>query len=325
VINGKIADNLAKLEQYFLADYCSIAIVNAELKYLCNLKIRILFKFNLIIKHPMKKYLGLAFIVALAVNVKAQHTLEKIWETDSIINLPESVLPDVRAKILYTSVMGNNPNDKDGIGGVAKIGMGGKAIDLNWITGLNSPKGLARFGNTLYAADLSDVVVIDIAKGKVKLKIPVDSAKFLNDITVSDKGIVYVSDSRTKRIHRVEGDKVTLYMENIAGVNGLKAIGNELFIAGGKTLWKADAGKKLTKIAELPNGGDGIEPAGNGDWLFSCWGGYVYYVHADGKYDLLLDTHLEKKNTADIGYDPVKRIVYVPTFWKKSIMAYQLK
>ncbi|ACU02677.1 MULTISPECIES: ATP-binding protein [Pedobacter] len=273
----------------------------------------------------MKQYLVVIFMVTASLSLKAQHSLEKLWETDSVINLPESVLPDIKAGILYASVMGNNPNDKDGIGGVAKLSTTGKMIDHDWITGLNSPKGLGRFGNTLYAADLSDVVVIDMAKGKVKLKIPVDSAKFLNDITVSDKGIVYVSDSRTKRIHRIEGNKVSLYMENVNGVNGLKAVGDELYIAGGKTLWKADANKKLTRIAELPNGGDGIEPVGNGDWLFSCWGGYVYYVHADGKYELLLDLHLEKKNTADIGYDPVNRIVYIPTFWKKSVMAYQLK
>jgi len=273
----------------------------------------------------MKKYFGLAFIMALSISIKAQHSLEKIWETDSVVNLPESVLPDIKNKILYVSVMGNNPNDKDGIGGVAKIGLDGKVIDLNWITGLNAPKGLTRIGNLMYAADLTDVVVIDIAKGKVTLKIPIDSAKFLNDITVSDKGIVYVSDTRTKRIHKVEKNIASLYMENVNSVNGLKAIGNDLYIAGGKTIWKADAQKKLTAIAELPYGGDGLEPIGNGDFLFTSWGGYVYYVYADGKYDLLLDTHLEKKNTADLGYDPVKSILYIPTFYKKTVMAYQLK
>lgn len=273
----------------------------------------------------MKKYLGLAFLIACAVNLNAQHRLEKIWETDSIINLPESVLPDVKSKVLYVSVMGNNPNDKDGIGGVAKIGLDGKVINMDWISGLNAPKGLARLGNMMYAADVTDVVVIDIAKGKVIRKIPIDSSVFLNDITVSDQGIVYVSDSRTKRIHRIEKNKPSVYMENISGVNGLKAIGPDLFIAGGKTIWKADVQRKMDRMADLPQGIDGLEPIGNGDFLATSWGGYVYYLYADGKYDLLLDTHLEKKNTADLGYDPVKRILYIPTFYKKSVMAYQLK
>lgn len=273
----------------------------------------------------MKKYLGLAFILALSVNLKAQHRLEKIWETDSVINLPESVLPDIKNKILYVSVMGNNPNDKDGIGGIAKLNLDGKVVDMDWVTGLNAPKGLARLGNIMYAADVTDVVVIDIAKAKVMLKIPIDSSVFLNDITVSDKGVVYVSDTRTKRIHKIEKNKPSVYMEDIAGVNGLKAIGTDLFIAGGKTVWKADAQKKMTRIAEIPHGGDGLEPVGNGDFLLTSWGGYVYYVYANGKHDVLLDTTLEKKNTADLGYDPVKKILYVPTFYKKSVMAYQLK
>lgn len=273
----------------------------------------------------MKTYIGFALAMMLSFPVLAQHTLEKLWETDTLINLPESVLPDFKAKLLYVSQMGNNPNDKDGIGGVAKIDLDGKIIDLNWVAGLNAPKGLARKGNLMYAADLTDVVVIDIAKGKVKQVIPVDSAKFLNDIAVDDQGRVYVSDSRTKRIHKIEKGEVSLYLENIAGVNGLKAIGKDLYIVGGKNLWKADREKKLTKIAELPNGGDGLEPVGNGDFLFTCWAGYIYYVYADGKFDLLLDTHLDKKNTADLGYDPVRKILYIPTFYKKSVMAYQLK
>ena len=273
----------------------------------------------------MKKILILVLLSGVSFNLKAQHSLLKLWETDSVINLPESVLPDVMSKILYVSIMGNNPNDKDGIGGVAKISPEGKILDPNWIQGLNSPKGLARMGNLMYAADLTDVVVIDISKGKIQRKIAIDSTKFLNDISVSDKGIVYVSDSKTKRIYRIENNIPILYIENLNGVNGLKAIGDDLYIIAGKNFWKANTEKELTKIAELPNGGDGLEPVGNGDFLFSCWGGYIYYVYASGKYELLLDTHLEKKNTADIGYDPVKRIVYIPTFYKKSVMAYQLK
>ena len=63
----------------------------------------------------------------------------------------------------------------------------------------------------------------------------------------------------------------------------------------------------------------------NGDLIVSEWVGYIYYVYANGQTELLLDTHNEKKNTADIGYDPVKKIIYVPTFFDKRVVAYQLK
>lgn len=274
----------------------------------------------------MKKYLISALLIGITTVVSAQeHTLTKLWETDSIINLPESVMPALKGKLIYASQMGNSVTDKDGIGGVATIGLDGKMINADWVTGLNAPKGMAQLKNTLYTADIDEVVMIDISKGKVTQKILIEGAGFLNDITVDDQGIVYVSDSKTQKVHRIEKGKVSTYLENVAGLNGLKCVGKDLYIAGGKTFWKVNAAKEMTKIAELPQGGDGIEPIGNGDFLFSSWSGYIYYVYADGKHELLLNTSAEKINAADIGYDPIRKIVYVPTFFKKSIAAYQLK
>jgi hypothetical protein len=177
----------------------------------------------------------------------------------------------------------------------------------------------------LYVADVSEVVVIDIAKGRIEKKIAPDSASGLNDITVDDKGVVYVSDSRTARIWQIKNDQPVLYLENMTGVNGLKSIGDDLYIAKGKSFIKADRNKNITVIAEMPQGGDGIEPVGNGDFIVTAWAGYIYYVHKDGTFETLLDSHVEKKNTADIGYDPEKRILYVPGFNAKIVTAYRLK
>jgi hypothetical protein len=273
----------------------------------------------------MKKVLSFVLIF-VAVSVQAQeHTLEKLWETDSVVAIPESVLPDIKKNVLYVSVIDGSPWEADGKGGVAKLETDGKNLQSGWITGLHAPKGMGQAGNRLYVADISDVVVIDIQQGKIEKKIAIDSAKGLNDITISDKGIVYVSDSRTAKIYRIENDVPTLYLENMKGVNGLKAVGDDLIIASGKSFIKANAQKQLTNIAELPQGGDGIEPVGNGDFIVTAWAGYVFYVHADGKVDTLLDTHEQKRNTADIGYDPVKKIIYVPTFNAKTVVAYRLK
>jgi hypothetical protein len=255
----------------------------------------------------------------------AQHLLEKLWETDSIVATPESVLPDPANNVLYISLIDGGPWDADGKGGVGKMDTDGKNYNGTWITGLHAPKGLGKFGNRLYVADLSDVVVIDIAGGKIEKKIPIPDATGLNDITVDGKGIVYVSDSRKATIHRIENDIPVLYLDKKTGVNGLKAIGSDLYIFNGKLFEKADTDKKITPFTELDMGGDGIEPVGNGDFILSIWAGYIYYAHADGKKELLLDTHLGNKKTADIGYDPAKKIVYVPTFLGRTVAAYRLK
>ncbi|HEY4150935.1 MAG TPA: ATP-binding protein [Chitinophagaceae bacterium] len=272
------------------------------------------------------KYILSALLAGLCFGAVAQqHQLEKVWETDTVVAIPESVLPDFQKKILYVSLIDGGGWDADGKGGVGKLGMDGKNYDSTWITGLNAPKGLGRYDNKLYAADISDVVVIDIANGKIIKKIPVPGASGLNDITVSEKGIVFVSDSKTARIWRIENDVPTLYLENVKGANGLKAIGSDLVYAEGKLLKKADAQKHLTQLAEVPQSIDGIEPVGNGDYIVTAWVGYIFYVYANGHVDTMLDTHDQKMNTADIGYNPVQHIVYVPTFNAKKVIAYHLK
>ena len=274
----------------------------------------------------MKQSVFALLFAGIFSSVNAQtHTLEKLWQTDTVIAIPESVLPDTKKGILYVSLIDGGPWDADGKGGVGILDTKGNVLNNQWITGLNAPKGLGMFGNKMYVADINVVVVIDIKKGKIDKKIAIDSASGLNDITVTDKGVVFVSDSRTARVWKIENDKPTLYLENMKGVNGLKAVKDDLYILSGKSFVKADANKKLTTIVELPQSGDGLEPIGNGDFIATAWIGYIFYVHADGKFETLLDSHLEKINTADIGYDPKKRIVYVPTFFAKRVVAYKLK
>lgn len=273
----------------------------------------------------MKKFIIVLLAGGITMANAQTHSLLKLWETDTVIAIPESVLPDSKQTILYVSLINGGGWDADGKGGIGKLSPDGNTYDSNWVTGLNAPKGLGLYDKKLYAADISEVVVIDTKDGKINKKIAIENATGLNDITVDNKGIVYVSDSRKARIWRIENDIAALYIDSIKGVNGLKAIGDELYIGAGKYFCKADKNKSITKIVELPQGIDGIEPAGNGDFIVTSWSGYIFYVHADGHYETLLDSHTEKMNTADIGYDPDKRIVYVPTFNAKKIVAYSLK
>ncbi|HSU49722.1 MAG TPA: hypothetical protein VLJ41_04010 [Segetibacter sp.] len=263
-------------------------------------------------------------LVTLAFTATAQkHKLVKLWETDTVIAVPESVLPV--GNVLYVALIDGEPWGVDGKGGIAKVGTNGKVINPYWVHGLNAPKGMAKVGNKLYVADISEVAVIDIASGKIIKKIKVSGAEGLNDVTATSAGVVYVSDSKKATVYKIANDQAALYLENMQGVNGLKAVKNELYIASGKSFVKADMSKKVTPVATLPEGGDGVEPIGNGDFIATAWGGWIYYVSADGKVETMVDTSPQKKNTADIGYDPIKKIVYVPTFFGKTVAAYQLQ
>jgi hypothetical protein len=272
------------------------------------------------------RLIALALAASLPVMAFAQApSLEKLWETDTIIAVPESVLPDPTAGILYVSLIDGGAWDVDGKGGVGKLGRDGSHYNGQWITGLNAPKGMGRHGDRLYVADISEVVVIDVSKGSIEKKIPVAGATGLNDITVDKNGVVYVSDSKSGTVYRIANGVPTLYMDNLPGANGLKASGTNLYILAKKAVLVADASKNLRTITDLPNGGDGVEEVGNGDLIVSEWIGNVFYVYADGRKVLMLNRQADHKNTADIWYDKASKVLYVPGFNGKTITAYRLK
>ncbi len=263
----------------------------------------------------------------LGQTAKAQnHTLVKLWETDTLLKTPESVLFDAKEKILYVSNIDGGPAEKDGKGSIGKIGLDGKIIATDWVSGLQSPKGMGIYKNKLYVADLTEVVVIDIDKAAIMERIPVPGAIFLNDITIDKNGAVYVSDSRTFKVHRIFKSFVTTLFEKMQGPNGLLSVGDELLILDKGSLLKMVATGNLGVIAEgMDPSTDGIEMVKPNEYLVSSWAGVIYYIYANGNKQTLLDTREKKSNTADIGYDAKNRIVYVPTFYGNKVVAYELK
>lgn len=271
--------------------------------------------------------ISVLFFSSLTFVRSQEHRLVKIWSTDTILKVPESVLYDAENKVLYASnIDGTDPWSADGKGSIGKIGLDGKIIAVDWVSGLNSPKGMGVYNGKLYAADLGNVMVIDIKAAKIVATIKIDGAEGLNDISIDKNGVVYVSDSKTKRLYKITNGKPELYLENLSGPNGVLCDKGNLFILDNGGLYKINADKTLTKITDGMEGGtDGIENVSGTDYLVSCWAGVIWYVKGDGSKEKLLDTRDQKINSADIGYDAKNKIVYVPTFWKNSIVAYRLK
>jgi len=277
----------------------------------------------------MKKYFITCILLFVFVASQAQYQLVKLWETDSILKVPESVFFDGKNKILYvTNIDGKEPWGKDGKGSVGKVGLDGKIIAVDWVKGLNAPKGMGLFKNKLYVADLTEVVVIDIVKGEIIERIAVKDAVGLNDVSVDQNGVVYVSDSRGRKVYEIENNTPVVLLDSnkLKGPNGVLRHKGILYVLDAGTMYRMEKDKSLTKIAEGMEGGtDGIENITANEFIVSTWGGVVYYVSANGTKQVLLDGREQKINSADIGYDAAKRIVYVPTFWKNSVVAYELK
>jgi len=257
--------------------------------------------------------------------IKSQQ-VDKLWETEADLKVPESVLYVKENKILYFSNIEGDYKAKDGKGSIGKMDPDGKNKIIEWVAGMNAPKGLGIYKGMLYVADVDEVVVIEIKTAKVTKHIPVKDAVFLNDISINTKGVVYVSDSRTGLVHKIMTSEVETFLDKQEGVNGLLCVGDDLYFLVKGTLWKCGKDKQLTKIAEGMNAStDGLEQTKNKDFVVSGWEGLLYYVTAAGKVTQLLDTREQKLNTADIGFDADKNIIYIPTFFGNSILAYQLK
>jgi DNA-binding beta-propeller fold protein YncE len=264
----------------------------------------------------------------LGTTLQAQK-LELKWKSDTVLRVPESVLYDANRKILYVANIDGAPDGKDGVGFISKVNPNGKIENLKWATGLDAPKGMGVYKGNLYVADISRVDVIDIASGKVTDKIEIEGSKFLNDITVDKNGKVFISDTGTGKIFTLNGNKAELYFESteFKGINGLLAEGNDIYIVdfGNGNNYILSADKKLKKIGMSSQGADGVVALTKGAHLVSSWHGEVYYVSASGEAKKLLDTKDKKINAADIEYDARTKMLFVPTFFANSVMAYELK
>ena len=270
---------------------------------------------------------SLALVCFSLVSINAQKaTVQKLWATDTILKIPESVLVDEKENCLWVSNIDGASNGKDAKGSISKLSKTGNPINLDWVTGLNAPKGMAKYKQELYVADLTELIVIDIKKGVIKNKIKVEGSVFLNDVTVNKNGVVFVSDSRTGKVHRIENGIVSIEVENLQGPNGLLSIEDQLLILDRGSLLSVTPGGAISKIMDgMDPSTDGIERVAPNQYIVSCWNGIVYFVAAGAQKITLFDTRSEKINSADIGYDAKNKIIYVPTFMKNSVVAYQLQ
>jgi sugar lactone lactonase YvrE len=148
----------------------------------------------------------------------------------------------------------------------------------------------------------------------------------LNDLAMDAKGVIYVSDTRAGKVYKIEGDKPTVYLENMPGANGLLIVNTDLYVLTSTSFQKVDANKAVTKIADgFESGLDGIVMIGENEFIISNYQGILYYVKADGTKQLLLDTRVNHIMSNDISYNSQTKTLYVPSFSTSRIIAYRVK
>ena len=242
---------------------------------------------------------------------------------------PESVVLDEEKNVLYVS---NMADDSSGDGFISRVSREGEILDLKWISGLEDPKGLLVKESTLYVANNTEVVQMDIEKAEIERRIPVEGSKMLNDITMDEEGIIYISDSGKSSIYRMDASgEIEEWMnsENLEYPNGLLAVGDKIFVAAwGKeepgNLLRVDKGTK--KIERLTTEGignlDGIQQTGRDSFYISDWAtGKIYEMGTQGEKNELLTA---EKSSGDILYLEEEKKLILPMNFQNEVWWYQV-
>ena len=251
------------------------------------------------------------------------------WRTDTTLMTPESVIYDKSRDVLYVTNLNLEPRKKDGNGFISILSKEGKILNLRWIEGLSSPKGMAITGDTLFAADVDEVVVMDINKGQIIRKMPIPGAGMLNDITSDGEGKLYVSDTDANKIYVYSNGRISEWLtEGLNGPNGLLSESGRLLIAsqGSSDFTGIDLKTNTRRLlADSIGRGDGIAYAGiPGYYIVTDWSGEIFMINPDKTKVSLLNTKEQQSNTADIEYLQETNLLLVPTFFKNCVVAYKL-
>ena len=269
---------------------------------------------------------------------KGTAKLELLWEAQGFNN-PESVIYHESSNTLFVSNVNGSPVEKDGNGYISKILLDGTILKMQWVIGLNAPKGLAIHDNTLYVSDIDTLVAIDIPSGTITNTYKVDDAKFLNDVTASNQGEIFVSDMLLNRIHRLSNDQFNLWLESteLENPNGLHAEGDHLILGAWGVITDGFAteipghlksislqDKSITSLGGDPIGNlDGVESDGNNGYYVTDWmAGKLFQINTNGEATLLLEL---EQGMADHEVLLEQKLILLPMMKNDKVLAYRIK
>lgn len=273
----------------------------------------------------------------MSANVLAQG-LDKAWETAAELKGPESAVFDAARNTIYVSNVNGPGTEVDGNGFISRIARDGRIEELEWVSGLDGPKGMALYGTKLYVSDITDLVEIDVISGSITQRYVAEGAIFLNDVAVDDNGTVYVSDMVTNTIHKLADGEFSTWLQSEAleSPNGLHIQGDKMIVGSWGKMTDGFATEvpghlKTISIADMtieslgdgtPVGNlDGVEPDGKGNYLVTDWmNGKLFRIEPSGSATEILAL---EQGSADIGMLADEGLILIPMMMNGKLVAYK--
>lgn len=256
-------------------------------------------------------------------------SLKELWASDSILITPESVHYSESTNLLYVTCIGSsNPSEKDGTGYISLLNVDGTPHNLKWVEGLNAPKGMDIMYGKLYVTDIDQLVVIDVESASIEKKISVENAVFLNDVACDEESnSTYFTDSKTGTVYTLKSGKVSIFYKSEATkvLNGIYNTSSTLYLGSNNLLSLNKETKEIKVLVKNTEQIDGLERIKKDVFIGTNWSGRILGLVTNSPLIILENSQELGYNTADIGINTHKKTIYVPTFFKNNIKAYQYK
>jgi len=249
---------------------------------------------------------------------------------------PEAVRYDADRDLYFVSNFTGGGNDRDANGFISTLLPDGSIQSLQFMTGttehpLHAPRGMFITGDTLWAADVDGVHGFNRITGEQNAFIDFTSLNpgFLNDISATADGTLYVTDTGTSTLYRIDGTTPVVVISDLPyPPNGITLDPNTNLLVlapwGGALTYHAwdPAADELTEFVTGESGGniDGIEFYGDrllaasqrDSSLHMITGGQdIVYINMPGR-------------PADIGLDTERNRVAVPYIALNRVDIWQL-
>ncbi len=252
--------------------------------------------------------------------------LETVWETDPLLKTPESVFYDSVRNQIYVSNINGKPTEKDGNGFISLLNTDGTIKVLQWITGMDAPKGMAMEGDLLYVTDIDRIHVMDVNTAEIINTIDVPKATFLNDMVLISPSFFIVTDMLNNQLLQFDGTNATVMLDGglLTVPNGLTVKNGNLYVGTEENLLLFIPEQNELEIF-IQNTGpiDGLIPLSSDNFVISDWSGKITQVSKNSM-EILQNTTDEKIQAADLGYIPSKKWVLIPTFFDNRVIAKKL-
>lgn len=270
-------------------------------------------------------------LACLAVLVTPQVQADELPVNAGPLRSPESAAWHAPSASWFISNMGGVTFDLGpdaGKGFLTRIGQDGTVTD-RWLEGLNRPRGVTASATHLFVAERDAVAIVEIATASVWKRVSVPGANGdLNDIVFDpSSGWVFVSAPSVGAIFAIRQPmSVTAHSEvfvqgpELTQPNGLALEPGYLVAAGLGLNSPAGPGGKVVRIDRQTKAVTNVTQSGLGfldgivkdgdDYLVTEYiTGNVYRVARDGT---VLLAHKLAPGAADLGIDPVRRVIMVP-------------